>query len=74
MYNAEVKALIEVEWVSVDPLVARVDDLNSLHSLAKGKTSISAVYKGSISKNMPVNVVEDISTQTVQTIKQELVK
>ncbi|MFZ2938262.1 MAG: hypothetical protein WA066_06135, partial [Candidatus Omnitrophota bacterium] len=71
--NGYVKELTsDVEWFSTEPQVARVDDLNFLHPLAKGKTKIRVVYKGAASKNTEVNVVEDIDAKTVQAIKQEL--
>ncbi|MDP2928295.1 MAG: Ig-like domain-containing protein, partial [Candidatus Omnitrophota bacterium] len=73
--NGYIKELTsDVEWFSTDPQIARVDDLNFLHPLAKGKTKIRAVYKGAASENTAVNVVDDIDAQTVQTIKQELAK
>ena len=64
----------DLEWLSTQPQVAWVDELNFLHSLAKGKTKIRVVYKGSASKDTEVNVVEDIDSQTVRTIKRELVQ
>jgi len=73
--NGYIKELTsDVEWFSTDQQVAWIDDLNFLHSLAKGKTKIRVVYKGAASKDTEVNVVEDIGAQTVQTIKQELVQ
>lgn len=73
--NGYVKELTsDVEWFSTNLQVAWVDDLNFLHPLAKGRTKIRVVYKGVVSKDTEVNVVEDIDTQTVRTIKQELVK
>ena len=73
--NKYIKELTsDLEWFSTQPQVAWVDDLNFLHPLAKGKTKISAVYKGVASKDTEVNVVENIDSQTVRTIKRELVQ
>ncbi|MDP3042723.1 MAG: hypothetical protein Q8N62_08405 [Candidatus Omnitrophota bacterium] len=73
--NGYIKELTsDVEWFSTQQQVARVDDLNFLHSLAKGKAQIKAVYKGAASKDAEVNVVEDIDAQAVQAIKQELLR
>jgi myosin heavy subunit len=68
-----VKELVsELDWSTTSRQVAWVDDLNFLHSLTKGKTRISVEYKGVVSNDIEVDVVEDINLQTVQTIKQEL--
>ncbi|MCX5698433.1 MAG: hypothetical protein NTX01_01900 [Candidatus Omnitrophica bacterium] len=73
--NGYIKELTsDVEWFSTEQQVARVDDLNFLHPLAKGKTEIRAVYKGAASKDTTVNVVEGIDAQTARAIKQELAK
>ncbi|MBU4419174.1 MAG: hypothetical protein KJ594_04770, partial [Candidatus Omnitrophica bacterium] len=73
--NGYIKELTsDVEWFSTQQQVARVDDLNFLYPLAKGKAKIRAVYKGVASKDVEVNVVADIDAQAVQTIKQELLQ
>ncbi len=73
--NGYIKELTsDVEWFSTDQQVAWVDDFNFLHPLAKGETKIRVVYKGAVSKDTVVNVVESIDAQTVQKIKQELVQ
>lgn len=73
--NGYIKELTaDLEWFSTDQQVARVDDLNFLHPLAKGKVRITAVYKGAASRSAEVNVVEDMDRQTVEKIKQELLR
>jgi hypothetical protein len=52
--------------------VAKVDSYNFLRTLAKGKTMVRAVYKGVVSNNLEVNVVENINTKIVQGVKQEI--
>jgi len=64
----------ELEWFSSHPYVAGVDEAGTVHSLSKGKTKISAKYKGINSQEVEVAVVDKISSEIDKTINRELVR
>lgn len=64
----------DLEWFSSDTSVAWVDKKGFVKALSKGKTNISADYKGISSQEVEVIVVEKLSEATDIAIKKELVK
>jgi uncharacterized protein YjdB len=62
----------ELEWFSSQPYVASVDKEGVVSALSKGKTQISANYKGKDSEKVEVIVADKIDEQIDRTVREEL--
>lgn len=71
--NSFVKELKSgLEWFSPEPNIAWVDGLGVLHSVSGGKIKITATYKGIMSRDIEVSVVDKLSEEIDATIKNEI--
>lgn len=64
----------EVEWVSREPVIARVDKRGAVTALAPGDTMVFCRFKGVESQKARIKVIAAIGEDVYKTLKRELEK